>query len=601
MPGFYQVNTSLHDLKDLLKKEELEEEPVPLDVFVADKFYLGLPPLSPIQTKIVEYMTQIYHQDTLIRLYGVESGTEKWKDTVNEVVAMMGKGSGKDYSIRIAFARIIYLLHCLKDPLSYYGMGGGEYIDLLNIALNSEQAQRVFFEPLKNILTASPYFQSVEFNPMSKQITFLSKPIRAFSGHSEAEGWEGFNLIAVVLDEIAAFKVQSDAKLLGEGSKSSAKAIYDMARLSTVSRFPDVGKVALLSFPRYKDDFIDTRYGQIIKEKKTSIIKRDLGPVEISWEEDDIISYKEPKVWAVKCPTFVANPTKKAEDFVSDFIRDPIGSKSRILCVPPLVSEAYFRDKEAVLRCFHQHDESCHETNCSRPPFDEDGRLPASFKDLTGPERFIHIDLGLNRDRSAVAMVHCRGVNRSELDGQLRPVVKMDLIKYWQAPPEGEIDFNDIRRFVFSLSSRFRIGMISIDNWNSQDTKRIFEMRGLYTEYMIIKKEHYDTLSTSIYDGRLEAYYHPILLEQELLKLQLVKGTKVDHPPSGNAYKDGSDCLAGSVYTCTKNTVFDEEIEVEVLGFVPAKEKKKQKEVSAPDKPAMPDELADYLANMKLF
>ena len=46
------LNLELDDFSRLLNQDELVEEPVPLDVFVQDKRYLNLPPLSEIQTEI---------------------------------------------------------------------------------------------------------------------------------------------------------------------------------------------------------------------------------------------------------------------------------------------------------------------------------------------------------------------------------------------------------------------------------------------------------------------------------------------------------------------------------------------------------------------
>jgi len=505
-------------------------------------------------------------------------------------------------TLRIAFARIIYLMHCLRDPLDYYGIGHGEYIDLLNIALNSEQAQRVFFDPLKNLLIASPYFQKKGFIPMSKKIEFMERPIRCFSGHSEAEGWEGYNLIAVTLDEISAFKTQDDSAHTQESVKFSAKAIYDMARLSVISRFPQVGKVALLSFPRYENDFIQQRYDGVIERKITRKVTKDLGPITIWWEDDEILGYREPRVWAIKCPTFVSNPTKKPEDFTSDFIRDPVNANARILCRPPKMAEAYFRDPDRVMACFHKHDESCTDKYCVRSPFDEEGRLPPTFrdKDDSAAPRFIHIDLGLNRDRSALCMVHCEGFRKSETDGQIMPVIRMDLIKYWEAPPNGEIDFNDVRRFVFMLNDRFNVAMVTMDRWQSVDTKNIFMNKGIYTEFMVVKKDHYDTLSTSIYDGRLRAYYHPILVDQELLKLQLIRGNKVDHPRKG--FKDGADSLAGAVYTCTVNTPVEEVIDIDILGTPqPVKQDEEERREEHVQEKEMPDDIEEYLSGMGLI
>lgn len=610
MRNRYDTNLSLEEIRSLLNKEELEDEPVELHRFVTDPYFLGLKPLSPVQTMIVERMTQVFFPPTLEKLYGKEEADRIWNETVNEVICQIGKGGGKDWSLRIAFARIIYLLHCLKDPLDYYGIGHGEYIDLLNIALNSDQAQRIFFDPLKNLLIASPYFQKRGFIAMSKKIEFMERPIRCFSGHSEAEGWEGYNLIAVTLDEISAFKIQEESTSK-ESKYHSAKAIYDMARLSVISRFPQVGKVALLSFPRFEADFIQQRYEGVIAKKVTRKVERNLGPITIWWEDDEIIEYREPKVWAVKCPTFVSNPTKRPEDFLSDFIRDPVNSNARILCRPPKTSEAYFRDPDRVRSCFHQHDESCPmgESCPERPPFDESGRLLTTFRDPDGPPRFIHIDLGLNRDRSALCMVHCSGFHRSMADGQIMPVIKMDVIKYWEAPPDGEVDFNDVRRFVFSLADRFNVAMVTIDRWNSIDSRNIFLSRGIYTEFMNVKKDHYDTLSTCIHDKRLIAYYHPILVEDELLKLQLLRGTKVDHPKTG--YKDGSDALAGAVYSCTENTPVEEVVvDIDILGL---DEKRPESEVSSKQKteideradetggPEMPDDIKEFLSGMGLI
>ena len=319
MSDFIGVNLEFEDFDRLLRKDELIEEPVPIQTFVQDKKYLGLPPLSPIQLEIVRHSTQIYKQHTLQKLYGEKEGSEWYnKYTDNEVICMLGKGSGKDHCSRISIAYTAYLLHCLNDPLSYYGKANGVYIDLLNLAVNAQQAQRVFFEPLKNLLLSSPFFNEVGFEPRVSEIFFFSRPVRCFSGHSESEGWEGYEVLTVVLDEIAAFK--TDQELKGETrSKGSASAIYNMSKLSVMSRFPEVGKVILLSFPRYKGDFIQQRY--------------------LSAN-----SKNEPKTWTVKAATWEVNPTIKREDLESEYIRNPIEARARFECEPPNMEDAYFRE-----------------------------------------------------------------------------------------------------------------------------------------------------------------------------------------------------------------------------------------------------------------
>jgi hypothetical protein len=213
MTDFMGMNLDYEDFDRLLNQDELLEVPVSIEEFVTDKKYLGLPSLSEIQLEIVRHSTQILKEHTLQKIMGKEEGSEYYKKyTDNEVICMLGKGSGKDHCARISMAYTVYLLHCLKDPLGYYGKAKGVYIDLLNLAVNAQQAQRVFFEPFKNLLLGSPYFNQVGFEPRVSEIFFFSRPVRCFSGHSESEGWEGYEVMTIILDEIAAFKTDAEVK-----------------------------------------------------------------------------------------------------------------------------------------------------------------------------------------------------------------------------------------------------------------------------------------------------------------------------------------------------------------------------------------------------
>jgi hypothetical protein len=509
-------------------------------------------------------------------------------------------------SIKAAFSRIIYFLHCLKDPLDYYGKGSGEFIDLINIAMNQEQAKNIFFEPLKQMLSQSPYFQEQGFEPRAREIMFLSRPVRCFSAHSGAEAWEGYNPIAICLDEISAFK--TDEEIQGERHRYSASAIYGMARNSVISRFPSIGKVALLSFPRYEGDFIQQRYESVISDKKTIKKSYVVGQFEdedvvMRWDEDEIISYRVPKVWAIKCPSWYTNPERKPEDYLAAYIDNPVETAGKFLCMPPKAEQAYFRDPKRVRLCFPKE---------VPRPCDEFGQFNDWFvgsgEDI--PPRFIHIDLGLVRDRAALCMTHCVGKKKVEFfDGattatQYLPVIKMDIIKYWEAKTGSEIKFDEVRNFAFDLSKRFPIAMISLDRWQSVDTINIFKSRGIYAEMHSVSKIDYDTLSSTIYDGRLEAYFDELLVEGELLKLQLINGKKIDHVKAG--YKDGADALAGAVWNCVDHTPIEQEIDITILGI--GEEKKEpsppQTSLSAESKnkaDGIPPELDEFLKRMKIL
>ena len=539
MSDYMGLNLELDDFSRLLNQEELVEEPVPLEVFVQDKRYLNLPFLSEIQTEIVKQSTQIYRKDTLQKLMGDEAGTEYYdKYTQNEVICQLGKGSGKDHCSRIAMARTVYLLHCLRDPLGYYGKATGVYVDLLNLAVNAQQAQRVFFEPLKNLLLASPWFNDQGFEPRVSEIFFFSRPVRCFSGHSESEGWEGYEVLTVVLDEISAFK--TDSELKGEiRNKGSASAIYNMSKLSVMSRFPEVGKVILLSFPRYKGDFIQQRY-------------------------EGAIEKSEPKTWCIKASTWDVNPTIKRHQLESEYIRNPVEAAARFECEPPHMEDAYFRDAELVRKAFMYHDD----------PIGDDGSFHKWFNGEDSKARYIHVDLGLKRDRAALSMVHGAGFTeiKTSMGTELLPIINVDLVYYWEAVPGKEINFASVRQMILDLNRKFELASVTFDQWQSVDMIQTLRSLGVPADLHSVKKTDYDTLMTSIYDRRLRGYWSELLVEDELLKLRLINNNKLDHPTKGT--KDLADSLAGAVFACAKNITLDTEVEIEIVNTGPSIDEK---------------------------
>lgn len=599
MSDFFGVNLELTDFQRLLKKDEFEEEPVPLNVFVQDRKYLGLPPLSIIQQEIVERSTQIFKEDTLIRLWGEDEGRRRYADTVNEVICQLGKGSGKDHCARVSMAYTLYKLHCLADPIDYYGKAHGTYIDLINLAVNAAQAQNVFFQPLKNLLLRSPFFNEVGFEPRVSELFFYSKPIRCFSGHSESEGWEGHDVMIVVLDEIAAFK--TDAELKGETrSRHSASAIYNMSKLSVISRFPKVGKVILLSFPRYRGDFIQERYQQVISAPDSlvgQVIDNNGEPVDF---------HQGHKIWSIKAATWQVNPTIKREDLESEFQRDPIQARARFMCEPPEMEDAYFRNPDQVRAAF----------GMTEDPTDEDGRFKPWFNGRDGNPRFIHVDLALKRDRAAIAMVHHKGFKNIEtMNGvEKLPVIELDLIKYWEAGFNEEINFANIRHYILELNKRFNVAGVWFDKWQSADMIQNLNAQGIFAEWQGVSKKDYDSLSTAFYDGRIMGYTNDAterLVEEELLKLKLLNNSKIDHPTTG--YKDGADALAGAVHQCMMAGELGAGVDIEIISTSDIKYEMDNeeppetiKQISKPQREKvepkeMPQEITDWLSGLEII
>ena len=549
------------DLIDMLDGEEFDEKPVDLKTFATHPDYLGLPPLSEYQYTLIEKSSQIYKESTLIKLFGEEEGKIRFKQTANEVVAQLGKGSGKDYCSTIAVSYIVYLLLCLKDPATYYGKPPGDSIDIINIAINSQQASNVFFKGFKTRIEKSPWFAG-KYSDKAAEVKF-DKAITVHSGHSEREAWEGYNVIVVILDEISGFAIENTT---GHDQAKTGGAIYDMYRASVDSRFPDFGKVILLSFPRYKNDYIQQRYDAVVAQKETIVrdhkFKMDADlpdgtegtEFEVQWEEDHILSYKIPKVYALKRPTWEVNPVRTIDDFKVAFFTNPTDALSRFACMPPEAVDAFFKSREKVEKAF----------NKGHLAVDTFGRLEEWFIPDPDKKYFLHVDLAQKHDHCAVAMGHVnRWVNVKVTDtySQPAPIVEIDAVRYWTPTADKSVDFTEVKDYILSLRTRgFNISVCTFDRWNSHDMMQQLKQYGINTEILSVAKKHYDDMAMVILEERLTGPHIQLLID-ELLQLRIMRD-KVDHPRKGS--KDLADAVCGAIYNSISRTRFDSNQEVNI-------------------------------------
>ena len=596
------VDLNFNDLIDILDGEEFEERPVDLRTFVTSPDYLGLPPLSDHQYTLIEKSSQIYKESTLIKLLGEEEGARVFKQTCNEVIAQLGKGSGKDYSSTISVARMVYLLLCLKDPATYYGKPPGDTIDILNIAINAQQANNVFFKGFKTRIERSPWFIG-KYDPKASEIKF-DKNVNVYSGHSEREAWEGYNVIAVILDEISGFAIENTT---GHDQAKTADAIYDMYRASVMSRFPDYGKVILLSFPRFKNDPIQKFYESVIGEKETVIRTKtmkmddelpdgtDGNEVTVQWEEDHIKSYLYPKTYALKRPTWEVNPTKKIEDFKVDFYKNMPDALGRFACMPPEMIDAFFKSREKVEKAF----------NNMAIALDDFGRFQSWFAPDPDKEYFIHVDLAQKHDHCAVAIAHVQkwvNIKVTDTYSQPAPIVEVDAVRYWTPTKDKSVDFTEVKDYILSLRTvGFNIRLCTFDRWNSHDMMQQLKQYGINTETLSVAKKHYDDMAMIITEERLAGPHIPLLID-ELLQLKIMRD-KVDHPRKGS--KDLADAVCGAIYNSISLTrrTSNEEVDIHTYDSLKWDREKKDETVvtNMIRAPRMPQQLSEALDGMEII
>ena len=550
---------------EVLKDNPFEETPVNAKTFVESPDYLGQPPLSEIQYDIVEAMSQIYKQPELETIMGQQEGARYYKKyTKNEIILKLGKGSGKDFTSTVAVAYIVYKLLCLKDPARYYGKPSGDAIDIINVAINAAQAKNVFFKGFKTKIEKSPWFAG-KFYSKADSIEF-DKSITVYSGHSERESHEGLNLLVAVLDEISGF-----ANEVGTGNDQGKTAdnIYKAFRGTVDSRFPDLGKVALLSFPRYQGDFISQRYDDVILDKdvveKTYrfIMNPDLPEdqegnyLDIKWDEDHIVAYKYPGVFALKRPTWEVNPTRKIDDFKLAFYTDMGDAMMRFLCTPTFSSDAFFKQRDKVQNAMS-----------IRNPLDSNRRFEETFTPDPNKIYYVHADLAQKHDKCAVAIAHVdKWVNIQVIKDyqQVAPVVVVDAVAYWEPRVEGPVDLSEVKQWIQNLRRiGFNIGLVSFDRWQSFDIQNELKAVGMRTDTVSVAKKHYEDMAMLIYEERLVMPTINLLFE-ELTELKIMNNNKVDHPRKKS--KDLADAVCGAVYGAISHTPRNMNEEVEIHTF----------------------------------
>lgn len=463
------------------------------------------------------------------------------KDNHNYVSSgFISHNSGKDFCSMVIMCRVCYLLDCLVCPQEYYGKHSVSYIDMINMAYSADQAASNFFQPFRDMMKDAPCFDG-RVESTRTYMELPAKKIRAFSGNSFGGGVEGKNLILGVLDEIAEFKTAQEIAMTGRKSmrmpKYSAEGLYDVIRTSVDSRFPGLGKVILISYPRFKGDFIEMMYDK---------------------NKDDA------KCFTSKAASWDVNPTIDEKAFDREKIRNPERWKAKYKCEPSGAVDSFFRRQDKVERCFPIiSDELSPTTNEDHPIIRND------FKCTHDYMCSLHIDLAAKWDRAGMCLTHQSDMFRGKIFDESSqevvstelPVITIDLLTSFQSKPGEELDFEMIRRFIYSIRAHgFRIGILSLDGFESVDMRQHLSKAGYNVVYRSVDRgtKAYDDLKGLIYDNRLVGGYclkrkvmvggvvtEQTIIIDELLMLVDINGRRIDHIAGGS--KDEADSLAGSV------------------------------------------------------
>ena len=509
-----------------IDNEVWKEDPISFREFVVSKDHMNFPPLSERQYAPFDFM------------FG--NDPKKIFDNGNNTgVLCWGKGSGKDTVTSLLMCYTVYVLLCMRSPQKFFNLPEGEALDLLNVAVNAQQASGVFFEKFKQRLIrwqwlrdkypvkfSGSFLGQVRIDDVLNTVTITQNAaifpnnIRAISGHSGANSQEGKNILFFVCDEIAGF---DETPVTNKGI-----TIFNMMKSSAVSRFGNKYKGVALSFSRYEGDAILRLYEQ--------------GQSELHWFCDKACT------WEVKpSHCFKDYPQKYFEyeghkiplEYQSEFKADPENAKTKYMCMPSAISSVFIEKPEKIRACI----------DINRLPivslqdYENDNYIKKAINGYNisrnDIEYLVTIDLGLRSDSAALSIFHTEST-----DTGLKAI--QDLMTGWIPDPEKhlEVSMDDIKEFLKEISKHIRINKVLFDQWNSALLIEQLNKLNISSEEYRLNFADYKHAKEMLYAGRVSLQPNE-RLQEEFRRLILTRSKRVDHP--SDFHNDFCDTVVGAI------------------------------------------------------
>lgn len=529
-----------------------------------------------------------------------------------------GLGSGKSTLAELMACAVAHWLVCLPDPHEYFGLLPDKPIVLPVMGPTAEQVKRVVFTGIRSFIGGSPFFQRLEPKPKaevrvgdtSHDVLKLSISFSRFfvgeereivsilAGNSTETYPVGMNVLFAIVDEISKFR--------DDTNRSQAKQIFETLDQRRTSRFADApigGMTLCIGTAGAKDDYVDRKMAEAGRDPQVFTHRAK------TWEMKGREQYKGPTFHLVKRDLgyrgikydCLDGPPPEGEGKTLLHLPDIPGSFRRVFERDPVLALRDFASIPShALNPFDANAEMIHKlANLDRehPLIPGTRKFQDWFVGEPGVEYYVHIDLALNRetgDAAGLGVGHLLGAKEvlvaggeeSKIVREARPVISLDLMMRWEAPPGGEIRFSEIRQFLYGLRERgFNIngralewdkwgnprpdkiiGGVSYDGWQSVDSIQILKEQGISAFVFSVDRTSgpYEDLKEAIQDRRLDFYRLEaalpngevvLILEHEYVALEaeyLSGGrVRIDHPEGGS--KDVADAAAGVASRITRD------------------------------------------------
>jgi hypothetical protein len=311
-----------------------------------------------------------------------------------------------------------------------------------------------------------PCFARFPHRIKGQQIAFFTINLNLYSLHSKADKWEGYNILAWVMDEADAFQTAS-----GHGN---ADRIHEVLRSSSLSRFPDQRWVGfIISYPRseigFMVDYVDKmkkNNGAYVDEGATWEIHPFYDPTHPSYKGFPLVQAVEG--WVVP------------EPFAQDFKNDVTSASMTYACKPPPVEGAFFEYPDLLDHCVKENLPVAlwAQPSVTTRVVEETGEaqpftalyIVKRNKQAQDTRYYLHGDPGETKDAFSLCLAHTLpDMEYIETMGQSATFnhVEVDLLLEWVPRHNQPVDYLNVKDVIIQICTWFPVLQVSFDKFQS--------------------------------------------------------------------------------------------------------------------------------------
>ena len=555
----FSENDGFSQTLDEMWKADYEEIPVDIMTFICEDRFLG---------KSTREGTSIYPfwKEKYVEIFDTN------KEYL-EIVLTGAIGIGKTRTVVVCLCYLLYLIMCLKNPHEFFKFNEGDEITIAFCNITLDLAEGVAFETMHQYLIHSPWFLERGIVTGKKKLRYNPPHNITLTFGSNAGHFLGKQIYAALMDECD-FTRSALKGVDVLAAQNGVMDTYTQIKERINSRFivdgKQYGRMFLVSSKKSEHDFLESYVRKMLQNPEDS--KKMLVVDEPQWVVKPADTYCGKKFQVAvgnKMLTSFIVPSDTTEENLKSIITQgyyiidvPIEMRQSFLLnintalmnlagISVIGATSYF-NYSLFKRCYLSNIEKPFPTEILEIGLHDKKEILDFFNPDVIPEElktkplFIHVDTSLSGDKTGFSVVAITGKKATKqyigaeetitYERCYRHIFSISI----KAPTGDEISLEKTRQFIYNLKYLgFNIKRISLDGFQSADTRQILEINGF--DAIIISMDKlkdgeqpgYSTTRSAMNDGRVGMIRYE-LLEDELVRLQRdVTTGKVDHPIDG--------------------------------------------------------------------